>query len=158
MVSTMIEKNLSLYSDDNFYIFLKEWFSGLIKGIEKYDDGTWPKILEMTGHACAQVHSGDLFKETWNKTKNLDDFIITMNQHMNEEVYKRFDDTTLTVSYSKCKCPLVVSGLIDSPIICQCSPNWLIENFENILDRSISVIAKDTILRGSRTCEFIISI
>ncbi len=158
MVSTMIEKNLSLHSDDNFYIFLKKWFSGLMKGIEKHDDGTWPKILEMTGRACAQVHSGDLFKETWNKTKNLDDFIMSMNKHMNEEVYKRVDDTTLTVSYSKCKCPLVLSGLIDSPIICQCSPNWLIENFENILDTSVSVIAKDTILRGFTTCEFIISI
>jgi predicted hydrocarbon binding protein len=157
MVSTMMEKNLVLRWDEDFFVFLKEWFKGLMKGIEESNDGTWPKILEMTGRACAQVHSCTLFNESWKNAKNLDEFIVIINQYMGEEIYKKLDDTTLTVSYSKCKCPLVISGLIDSPLICECSPSWLMENFENILNRSVSVTTKHTILRGSKTCEFIVS-
>lgn len=158
MVSTLKDSNKIHPIDDNLIIFLKEWFSGLMKGIEKLNDETWPKILEMTGRACAQVHSIDMFKESWNNTKNLDAFIDRINIIMEEEIYQIIDDSTIKVSYSECKCPLVISGLIDSSIICECSPNWLMENFESILGNNIEVTTKQTILRGSKTCEFLISL
>ncbi|WP_455139819.1 hypothetical protein [Candidatus Hodarchaeum mangrovi] len=121
------------------------------------NDETWPKILEITGRACALVHSCDLFIENWEKTKNLDEFLFLMNKKMKTETYEKLDENSLIVSYSECRCPLVTSGLVDSPIICECSPNWLIENFETILNTSVAVTTISTILRGGKTCEFILS-
>ncbi|MHA1944781.1 MAG: hypothetical protein ACW97W_01665, partial [Candidatus Hodarchaeales archaeon] len=74
-----------------------------------------------------------------------------------EDIYRRIDSNTLTVSYSKCKCPLVNSGLVDSPLICGCSPNWLLENFETILKTDLAITTEETILRGAENCLFTIS-
>lgn len=143
--------------DAEFKSFLKEWFSGLIAGIEKLNDETWPKVLELTGRACARVHSGELFWETWEATHNIDDFLVEINKAYGEKVFKKIDEDTISVRYSKCTCPLVEHGLVDSPILCSCSPNWLAENFETILKKPATVITEKTILRGDKSCNFTIS-
>lgn len=143
--------------DDELKKFLKEWFSGLMKGIERLNGETWPNVLEMTGRACAHVHSGKTFWKIWETTKNLDKFIVKINNVMGEKIYKRLDNNTLSVSYSQCKCPLVKYGLVDSSFICNCSPNWLMENFEAILGESVTVVTEKTILRGAETCNFTIT-
>ncbi|MHA1977215.1 MAG: hypothetical protein ACW98I_09970 [Candidatus Hodarchaeales archaeon] len=139
------------------FSFLKEWFSGLMEGIEKLNDSTWPKVLEMTGRACAKVHSVKLFNQIWKDSTDFVDFLSLINLAMGEVVYKQIDDHTLTATYSECKCPLVKSGLVDSPVICECSPNWLLQNFEEILDTTVSIKTEKTILRGSENCVFVIS-
>ena len=143
--------------DDNLQIFLKSWFSGLFKGIEKLEDDTWPKLLEMTGRACAQIHSGDLFHTTWQKSSNIEDFVNKLKQTFGEEIYIKKANNTISVSYTRCKCPLVHSGLVDSPIICNCSPSWLLHNFESVLGTNVEVKTNQTILRGAKTCEFSLS-
>ncbi|MHA2245837.1 MAG: hypothetical protein ACXADY_12805 [Candidatus Hodarchaeales archaeon] len=143
--------------DDDFRNFLKEWFSGLMEGIERLNRETWPNVLEMTGRACARVHSSETFWKIWETTKNLDNFIVKINKIMGENIYTRLDNNTLSVSYSKCKCPLVRYGLVDSPFICECSPNWLMENFEAIVEKSVTVVTEKTILRGAENCNFIVT-
>ncbi len=143
--------------DNEFKIFLKEWFSGLMEGIERLNGETWPKVLEMTGRACARVHSGELFRKTWEQSKSIDPFILQINENMGEEIYKKLDNNTVLVSYSECKCPLVKYGLVDSPLICECSPNWLMENFEATLGIPVTVTTEKTILRGAEICNFTIS-
>lgn len=143
--------------DDEFKNFLREWFSGLMEGMERLNRETWPNVLEMTGRACARVHSGELFWKTWEVTKDIDTFIEKINRVMGEEIYKKLDDNVISASYSECKCPLVRYGLIDSPLICECSPNWLMENFETILEKSVTITTEHTILRGAKSCFFTIS-
>ncbi|UCG03931.1 MAG: hypothetical protein JSW11_08075 [Candidatus Heimdallarchaeota archaeon] len=143
--------------NDELKKFLKEWFSGLMAGVERINGETWPNVLEMTGRACAHVHSGETFWEIWETTKNLDNFIVKINEVVGEKIYTKLDNNTLSVSYSKCKCPLVRSGLVESPLICECSPNWLMENFEAILGQPVTVTIEQTILRGANTCQFTIS-
>ncbi|MFX0183957.1 MAG: hypothetical protein ACFE95_12810 [Candidatus Hodarchaeota archaeon] len=144
--------------DTELKSFLKEWFSGLMAGIERSNDETWPKVLEMTGRACSHIHSGELFIKTWESTKNIDDFIFKINKDTDEVTYEKLDNYTLFVSYSKCKCPLVRFGFVASPLLCECTPNWLLENFETILEKSVTVKTENTILRGAKKCSFIISI
>jgi hypothetical protein len=153
----MVDVNDRIFLEDPLFSFLKEWFSGLMKGIEKLNDATWPKVLEMTGRACAKVHSGSSFEQIWKESRNLDDFLKRYNLFAGEEVFNQIDDHTLTVNYSECKCPLVKSGLVNSPILCECSPNWLLQNFEAILDTGLSIKTEQTILRGSENCSFVIS-
>ncbi|MFX1506031.1 MAG: hypothetical protein ACFFDC_07940 [Promethearchaeota archaeon] len=141
-----------------FKQFLKEWFSGLITGIERMNDSTWPKVLELTGRACARIHSNALFWETWESTRNLEDFIRKMNKFYEEKIFEIIDENTISACYSKCTCPLVKHGLVDSPLLCNCSPNWLVENFGSILKKSVTITTKNTILRGAKSCKFIISI
>ncbi|MFX1286320.1 MAG: hypothetical protein ACFFB5_21985 [Promethearchaeota archaeon] len=148
----------SLEWSGEFKQFLKEWFSGLIAGIERLNDSTWPMILELTGRACARIHSNALFWEIWELTRNLDDFIEKVNEIYKEKVFEIIDKDTISVCYSKCNCPLVEHGLVDSPLLCNCSPNWLAENFESILKKSVIITTKNTILRGAKSCNFIISI
>ena len=137
--------------------FLKEWFSGLMEGIERLNDETWPKLLEMTGRACARVHAVELFEKTWEDSNNIDDFIININESMDEKIFKKIDDNTLSVTYLACKCPLVNMNLVNSPLLCNCSPNWLMENFETIFGKPVTVKTEKTILRGDKSCNFTIS-
>lgn len=115
-----------------------------MKGIERLNGETWPNVLEMTGRACAHVHSGKTFWKIWETTRNLDKFIVKINNVMGEKIYKRLDNNTLSVSYFKCKCPLVKYDLVDSSLIFYYSPNWLMENFEAILGESITVVTEKT--------------
>ncbi|MFX0016992.1 MAG: hypothetical protein ACFFBQ_19765 [Promethearchaeota archaeon] len=150
-----VDENLEW--DTEFQHFLKEWFSGLIAGIEKLNDDIWPKVLELTGRACAHVHSNELFWETWEATRKLDEFLKKINEIYGEKVFEIIDDNTISVFYSKCTCPLVEHGLVDSPLLCNCSPSWLAENFESILQKPVTVTTKKTILQGAKSCNFIIS-
>ncbi|MHA2226289.1 MAG: hypothetical protein ACXAC8_13860 [Candidatus Hodarchaeales archaeon] len=153
----MSNNESALKWDSEFKKFLKQWFSGLMEGMEQLNDETWPKILEMTGRACARVHAVELFQNTWENSENMDDFIIKINTALGAKIYERIDDKTLSASYSQCYCPLVKHGLIDSPILCNCSPNWLIENFETILEKPVTVTTNRTIIRGAKTCNFTIA-
>jgi predicted hydrocarbon binding protein len=152
------EKSILTSTDINISHFLKEWFSGFFEGLEKLGDETWPSVLEMTGRACAQIHSGEIFKETWNNTQNLEEFCSNLNTKRNGEIYRKLNSHTLEVSYTRCKCPLVKFRLVDSPILCDCSPNWLAENLVSVLKKSVDVKTECTILRGAQYCRFIISI
>ncbi|MHA2330170.1 MAG: hypothetical protein ACXACR_16755, partial [Candidatus Hodarchaeales archaeon] len=82
--------------DSEFKKFLKQWFSGLMEGMEQLNDETWPKILEMTGRACARVHAVELFQNTWENSENMDDFIIKINTALGAKIYERIDDKTLS--------------------------------------------------------------
>ena len=144
--------------DDEIRSFLVQWFSGLLEGIEKVNNETWPLILEMTGRACAKVHSTDLFKKIWAISDDIDDFINKINKELDTITFKRNSKNEISVHYSKCSCPLVLYGLVNSPIMCNCSPNWIIENFETILNIPISVKTEQTILRGAKSCKFTISL
>jgi len=151
------DDEMSSVWDDEFKNFLKLWFTGLMNSIEKLENDSWPNILEMTGRACAHVHDGNSFKVAWEKTKDIDDFIIEMNNSDSEKVFKKIDSNTLSITYTRCTCPLVQAGLTNSPILCNCSPNWIIENFEPLIEKTVDVTTVQTILRGSTDCRFIVS-
>ncbi|UCG03771.1 MAG: hypothetical protein JSW11_07250 [Candidatus Heimdallarchaeota archaeon] len=152
--TTTEEENLEL--DTDLKIFLKQWFSGFLKGIKELDDDNLLKILALTGRACVKIHSSGSFWEIWEATRNIDDFISKINEFHGEEIYKRVDNR-IFVTYTSCRCPLVKFDIVNSPVICYCF-NRLGENFETILKESVKVFTENTILRGGKCCKFIIFI
>ncbi|MHA2248579.1 MAG: hypothetical protein ACXADY_26775 [Candidatus Hodarchaeales archaeon] len=148
------EENLEL--DANFKIFLKQWFSGFLKGIKSLDDENQLKILEITGRACVNIHFSESFWEIWEATRNIDDFISKINEFHREELYKRVDNK-IFVTYTRCRCPFVKFDIVNSSVICNCF-NWLGENFETILKEPVKVFTENTILRGAKRCNFVIFI
>ena len=151
---TKEEGNLEL--DTNFKVFLKHWFTGFLQGIKELDDENLLKILQLTGRACIKVHSSGSFWEIWEATRNIDDFLSKINEFHGEEIYRRVDNK-IFVTYSRCRCPLVKYDIVNSPVICNCF-NWLGENFETILKEPVKVFTKNTILRGDKSCNFVIFI
>lgn len=138
--------------------FLKMWFNGLMEGIEQLDEETRVKVLEMTGRACAKAHATVLFEQAWEESKqDLDMFIIKANEKMGAEIYSRKGENEIIALYEKCYCPLVSLGLTNSPTLCNCSPNWLKHNFETIFGKPVKVTTNDTVLRGSKKCQFVVS-
>ncbi len=147
------EENLEV--DTEFKIFLKQWFSGLLEGKKHLRDEDWLKILEINGRACTHIHSGEIFWKIWEATRSIDAFIEKVNEIHGEEIYKKIDNNTIFVNYSKFRCPLVKFDIIKSPMLCNCF-NWFRENFETILKRPVKVFAENTILKGAPSCNFYI--
>ncbi|MHA2174709.1 MAG: hypothetical protein ACXABI_07765 [Candidatus Hodarchaeales archaeon] len=151
---TSLKKEFEPFVDKDLYPFLKSWFTGLMEGIEKINHESWPVLLEMTGRACAKVHSDDVFTSSWDTSKGIKEFLAKLSSQIENVKYVEKDSSTISVTYTSCKCPLVNSGLIESPIICNCSPNWIIQNLESVLGEGLEVKTLGTILRGNNECEF----
>ncbi len=137
---------------------LKQWFSGLMEGLQEVDEETRKKILAKCGQACAQAHSVEIFKKAWENSNDIDNFLENLNQQFGEVKYERKNDDTLSVTYPRCFCPLVNLGFVNSPSLCDCSPSWLKENFETVLDKPVTVISEETVSRGGKACRFTVTI
>ncbi|MFX0095202.1 MAG: methanogen output domain 1-containing protein [Candidatus Hodarchaeota archaeon] len=150
----MVVKNKSPIWSKEIRKFLEQWFSSLMEGIEQINDSMWPEILAFTEHACAHIHL-DEFKQTWEKSEGFDDFLLELNK-LGGEFFEKINENQLKATYTKCTCPFVQLGFINSPILCNCSPNWLAHKFEVILGKNVEVITEQSILRGAETCRFTI--
>ncbi len=138
--------------------FLKMWFDGLMEGIDQLDEEIRLKVLEMTGRACAKAHATVLFEKAWDESKqDLNLFIKKINEKMGAEIYSRKGENELIATYEKCYCPLVSLGLTNSPTLCNCSPNWVKENFETIFKKPVKITTNETVLRGGEKCNFTVS-
>lgn len=137
--------------------FLQQWFTGLMKGIRSVDEETRKKVLEFTGRNCAKSHALELFNKAKNQGENLEQIVKILNESFGQDIYKIIADNQIKVTYPKCYCPLVDLGLIDSPMLCNCSCNWLLENFEVIFGKNnIEIFRKDSVLSGDEHCDFIV--
>lgn len=140
--------------------FISQWINGLMQGIEEIPDPEIKKnMFKHAGAACAKAHAEVLFTKTWEETEgNLDLFFQKMNEKFGAEIYKKNSENQVTATYPKCYCPLVDLGLTKSPTLCNCSPHWIQNNFEAILDRKITVERKQSVLTGGAKCAFIINL
>lgn len=152
----MSDKNQK--SDWDIWIkeFLKNWLDGFMQGIDKIEDEQMKKhLFDLTGRSCAESHTKSLFKRTWKEVnENFDAFLPSINKNLGGEFFKKIDDNKIQATYNKCLCPLVNLGLADHNVLCNCSPNWLKENFEAILKKPVEITTEGTVLRGQKNCKF----
>ncbi|MFX1283412.1 MAG: hypothetical protein ACFFB5_07145 [Promethearchaeota archaeon] len=134
--------------------FLKQWFSGLIRGLECHSEQVHNNISKHCGRACAHPQAVNFFREAWEKTKNIDRFIQLLNQKYQSGVFNKKSETSISVHYSKCYCPLWQLELVDSSIFRNCSSFWLREVFESALNIPVHVKTIQTICNGATKCLF----
>jgi predicted ArsR family transcriptional regulator len=139
--------------------FLTVWINGLLQGIKEIKDSeVKQQVFRHAGAACAKAHAEILFKKSWEEAHgNFDEFLEILNRKFGEEIYTRISKGEIMASYPKCYCPLVELGLTNSPILCNCSPNWIKHNFEKILKKSVKVRKLKSILSGGGKCKFSIT-
>ncbi|MBN2103250.1 hypothetical protein JW835_04330 [bacterium] len=136
--------------------FLKYWFSGFIKGLEKINREAQNTILQSCGSACAQSYTLRAFQDAKAQSDDLSGFLEKLARKFPEARYRLIHPYTIEVCYDECGCDLVRNGWVDSPLLCKCSVMNLKENFEKTFDRPVHVGLKSSILDGARHCLFMV--
>lgn len=144
-------------SDQWIIEFLKQWFLGLSKGLEGQSQQVHADILKFCGIACAHPQAANFFRKAWQRSENLDKFILTLNQHYQQNVFVKKHEFSIQVQYSKCYCPLRQLKLVTSSIFRDCSRSWLQEVFESALSIPVHVKTVKTMCSGANSCLFIVT-
>jgi predicted hydrocarbon binding protein len=151
-----------LESNDELNQFMRFWFSGLISGLESVDAPAREAILRECGKACASSYTAGVFKEAKKNSADMESFLAALAERFPGATYELVaaepvGAETITVRYPNCACDLVESGLVKSPLLCDCSAHNLRENFEQTLNRPVTVSLVSSILQGASRCEFLVS-
>jgi hypothetical protein len=138
--------------------FMRHWFSGLVNGLGAIDQEARETVLCACGKACAESYTAQVYQEAWEQSTNMDGFLSSLATRFPGATYTRVGTHTIRVNYATCECDLVKCGLIESPLICECSAYNLQENFERTLGTSVSVEIESSILSGGPCCVFRVSL
>lgn len=135
--------------------FLEYWFAGFEQGLEALEPPAQNALLHTCGRACAQSYTVPIFREAWQNSANLEQFLQRLSQGGLKARYERLDANALKAIYFSCGCDLVRLGLVKSPALCECSAANLSENLGQALGVPVSVVIEDSILRGGSACVLI---
>ncbi|MFX0206804.1 MAG: hypothetical protein ACFFDT_12530 [Candidatus Hodarchaeota archaeon] len=144
--------------DERMHKFLKQSIPDLLRDLEYQIEGIRDKIFSYCGKSCLYPQIFIFLRESWYKEEGIDQLIVQLNQKYQEEVFIKVSEKIIHVTYSKCYCQFFQLNLIPSPMICECSCNWLKEIFEKLLETRIKIQIIQSIARGAQMCEFLVSI
>jgi predicted hydrocarbon binding protein len=111
-------------------------------------------VLEQLGRNCARSvgwakqHVGDP-----------DGFFNFLRERLGEQAVYDKDKgiITITTRQRDCDCQLVSSKTMP-PIYCACSVGWQKHTYETILGKKVDVQVKESVLKGSKRCVFVVTI
>jgi predicted hydrocarbon binding protein len=117
------------------------------------DEPTRVSILEQLGRNCAtnlgwaEAHKGDP-----------EGFFRFMNEKAGEQFDYDRDKGVITVTTRErdCDCRMAHSK-ITPPIFCACSIGWQKHTYETLLGQKVDVRVKESVLRGSKRCVFVVT-
>ena len=119
---------------------------------------TVEKVMKPCGHSCISKVTIMKAKESFKRSKNLDQFLKLLNeQHIaGGNLYSK--DGTIVATYDKCYCDLGMNVKEMPPVYCTCSAGWLEGLFSGAFDKDVDVRRVRTILEGSDKCVFEINV
>jgi hypothetical protein len=132
--------------------FMEYWFAGFMRGMEALDQASQGNVLHECGKACAQSFTVPIFRALKQNSPDLDSFLQDLSQKIPGAKYERIGPNRIEATYNTCACDLVRLGLVQSPMLCECSAANLRENLEHSLGGSASVTIQSSILRGGTHC------
>ena len=134
---------------------LHDWLTNLMKNMDTHlEEETKIKILEECGRSCAK---NNIKEEALKYQGKLDDWLGKMKKWVGAKNIQKQEDR-IQVVYSKCYCQLVQDiPPILSASFCNCSRGWLMEIFETVLEKPVTVEMEDSIMKGGEQCRFSVS-
>lgn len=120
------------------------------------DESKRNQVMETMGNYCVQ-NVLPTIKEIKKKSNNLDELIENLNQTYGGEFFTLKEDQ-IHSELDKCFCHFGVqkTEIPLSRTYCQCSLGYMKLLFSTLLDRSVKVELKESILTGGDKCKFII--
>ncbi len=140
---------------DELRNFLEYWFAGFEHGLEALDPQAQGALLHACGRACAHSYTVPLFRDAWQNSADLEQFLQRLSQGVLGAHLECLDAHTLKATYPSCGCDLVQLGLVKAPELCECSAANLSENLGQALGVPVSVTIESSILRGGSECVLI---
>ncbi|MGD2090331.1 MAG: hypothetical protein PVH61_29410 [Candidatus Aminicenantes bacterium] len=134
---------------------LHEWLANLMKNMDTHlEEETKIKLMEECGRSCAQ---NSIKEEALKYQGKLDDWLGKMKKWVGVKNIHQQQDR-IQVVYDKCFCQLVQDiPPILSASFCHCSRGWLMEIFETVLEKPVTVEMEDSIMKGGKQCRFSVS-
>lgn len=142
-------------SADHKQKFQQEWLRSLLENLDvQLDEKTRTALMESCGRACAR--RGSLAGLAKACQGDVNKFVAGLAQHVGRENARR-DGDTIQLVYPRCYCPLVAEGPAKlSNTFCNCSRGYVLEIFETVVGRAVSVKLTHAIKRGDPFCKFIV--
>ena len=82
-------------------LFFKQWFFGLINGLETQSEKIQSKIIKYCGSACAQPQATKFFHDSWKKSADLDDLLKFLNEKYCYKAFNQLTRSTIQVKVKK---------------------------------------------------------
>jgi hypothetical protein len=133
--------------------FLKCWFNGVNKFIDKGKLGEVNTFLRECAQSCSDSYSLKLYENAF-KNAMVENALNYLQENFSDFNYKIYKDK-IEIVYSKCGCVLVQENLIRTSKICLCSEKSLLFNWEKVYGKNNVTIKKiATVLEGNKNCIF----
>jgi len=136
--------------------FLSHWFSGFEAALEQMDQKNQRILLAQCGKACSNSYTRQIYIEEYRAASDILDFLARLKERFPESDYRVTDEgNTIEWIYRHCACDLATKGYLKTPLLCECSRQSLLSNWESALgSQRVSVDMIHSILGGHDHCKF----
>jgi predicted hydrocarbon binding protein len=123
------------------------------------DESTRTQALENCGRWCIAKSTIDKARRVWKSSKNLDEFLFTLNEQHIGGGKLVVEGDTIHATYERCYCGMVNQTKAPmSATYCNCSRGWFLALFEAVFAKPVQVKLVQSIVQGASSCEFIIRV
>lgn len=110
--------------------FLRFWYEGWEQSLPLMEPACRSAMLEKCGRACAASYTAEIFRQAAEESATLADLAEALNQRFTISHFEVDEAGSLVAHYTHCGCPLVESGWVKDPLLCECSLVSLQANME----------------------------
>lgn len=134
--------------------FYSCWFGGLTTGLANLSREQRNAVLAACGKACSESGSLAAFRRARDASCGCGDFFEWLQREIPAmEARELKKDRLYEIRYRECLCDLYRDGMMDTPILCECSRQSLLHNLRTVFPgRQIVVELKGSILGGDAKC------
>jgi len=136
--------------------FLTHWFQGFESALEQMDERNRSTLLAHCGRSCSDSYTRQIYVEAYQEAKDISDFLTRLMARFPESNFRLSEDgKTVELTYRYCACDLAAKGYLKTPLLCECSRQSLISNWESVLGaQAVTVERIQSILGGNDCCKF----
>ena len=140
--------------------FLRHWFKGLERSLCRMTEEDRNAVWRECGKACSDSYTKQVYVDAYARSENIRGFLARLQDALPEMDFCLSDnDRSIHLTYRFCACDLVRKGYVNTPLLCECSRQSLLHNWEAVLGEGrVEVELLQSILGGGNRCRFAIRI